>query len=214
MEDREMIQEALKTDTEKKNISLLGGKINLTRKQFELCKIFIPVAFIVLCAIVAWIMLGSALESGNNIDGRFEFLQGNETNYIEMDSDGEYTKVSGEETQKGSWSISGTDMTFESGGKTIKGKFVDRKYIVLKDENFLSGNVESGEKIEAEVTASDGTVYGLDPEGKFYSKVDGAYMEIGSYIADGNFIIVTTAEGNITYLNCGDGITSVFYQAV
>lgn len=212
-ESTENMHEIAPVGSETKEILLFGGKIKLNNHQLRLCKILIPLAVIFICAIVLWVMLSSALESGNNIDGRFANSVNGGDQYIQMNSDGEYVLVSEGKKKEGKWSADGSLMTFKSGDSILNGRFIDRKYIVFIDDNFLSGDVSSVGNGKAEVTAPDGTIYGFDPDGKYYCVVDGANTEIGSYIADGRFIIVTAAEGNVTYLNCGDGITSVFYQA-
>ena len=100
-----------------------------------------------------------------------------------------------------------------SSGEKTAACFVDRKYIALEDASFLVGVIPEGAAFDAEVKSADGETYTFNADGKFYVNEYGRNTELGSYIIDGLFIIVTTKDGSITYLNCCDGITSVFYQA-
>ena len=153
------------------------------------------------------------MKSTGNIDGKFVLSNDPGEGYLQIDSNGDFKLYDSGKISSGNWSISGHDLIFEGEDSKYEGRFIERKYIFFYDDQFLAGEVPVGEDFEAEVTASDGTLYGFAEDGKVYSVVDGANTEIGNYIADGLFIIVATKEGNVTYLNCGDGITSSFYQA-
>lgn len=183
-------------------------------KHIAIIKVAAPLLFIVICILIAGIMTNSAIKNHNYIDGKF-ILSGNDSsNYLDIESDGEYTFVSNGVSQSGRWSLNGGAITFvSSSGGSFSGKFINRKYIALRDESFLAGEIPDGEFIEAEVVSADGVSYGFETDGKFYKKEDGRYVEIGSYITDSCFIVITTEKGNITYLNCKDGITASFYQA-
>ena len=185
-----------------------------SQKLTSVLKVVIPLIVILVCVAFVGVMLNSAIKNNSYIDGRF-ILAGNDTqNYIDIDSDGEFELVSGSSVQKGKWTLASGVMTFDmSGGNSYSGEFIDKKYMVMKDKAFLSGEIPDGETIEAEFESSDGVSYGFDTDGKFYIKEDGRNVEAGSYIIDGYFIIVTTEEESITYLKCKDGITPSYYQA-
>ncbi len=184
-----------------------------SRNHNMLYRVILPLAFVVVCALVMTMMLGDKMKNAGNIEGKFVLSNSPGEGYLLMESDGDYELYDFGKISSGNWSISGNELVFEGKDSAYEGRFIERKYIFFYDDNFLTGEVPVGEDFEAEVTASDGTLYGFAKDGKVYSVIDGANTEIGNYIADGLFIIVTTKEGNVTYLNCGDGITSSFYQA-
>ena len=198
-------------NTQAGNVVLSENKI--TGKHSMLSGVILPLVFVALCALVMALMLNAKMKSAGNIDGKFVLSNNPEKGYLQIDSNGDYELHDSGKTSMGNWSISGTDLIFEDKDSKYEGRFIERKYIFFYDDKFLAGEVPVGDDFEAEVTASDGTLYGFAKDGKVYSVVDGANTEIGNYIADGLFIIVTTKDGNVTYLNCGDGITSNFYQA-
>lgn len=213
METQSNLEIDTTTDLGNDTVSLFGGKIRIPKKHIGIYKIVIPLIFVIICAVVTSVMVNVKLENTKNIDGKFVLSVNPNDEYIDMDSDGEYVMKKSGKKNSGKWNLEGTKLSFKSGSLSFEGGFVERKYIFFYDENFLSGQVPKGTEFDAELIAQDGTMYGFSSDGKVYSIIDGSNTEIGSYIADGLFIIVSAKDGNITYLNCGDGITSVFYQA-
>ena len=207
------IQDEKTVTDEKEMISFFGGKFRIPQKSVGIFKVVLPLIFVGVCAFVMAILLNAKLEKGNNIDGRFVFFSNPESEYIQMDSNGGYELKRAGKKISGHWNLEGNSLTFTEKNGEYEGKLVERKYIFFYDESFLRGEVPEGDEFDAEVTSSDGTLYGFSKDGKVYTVIDGSNTEIGSYISDGWFIIVTTKDGNITYLKTGDGITSDFYQA-
>ncbi|MBE7049166.1 MAG: hypothetical protein E7394_00160 [Ruminococcaceae bacterium] len=193
--------------------SFFGGKIRIPKKHIGVYQVVIPLIFVIVCAVVISVMINIQLENSNNIDGKFVLSSNPNAEYIDIDSNGEYVMQKDGEKSTGTWNLVGTKLAFKGDKATYEGGLVDRKYIFFYDENLLLGQVPKGTEFDAELISSDGTVYGFSSDGKVYSIIDGSNTEIGSYIADGLFIIISSEEENVTYLNCGDGITSVFYQA-
>ncbi len=203
-----------KTETIKESpMSGIISKDSALQRRAGTLKVVVPLIFVVICAIIMSVMLSVKHEKSNNIDGRFVLSTDYEGAYLEMDSNGKYELYDSGKKTTGKWSLDGNNLTFEDDEFTFEGKLLDRKYIFFYDAGFFKGDIPEGSEFDAEVTGADGTMYGFSKDGKVYLVTDGASTEIGNYIADGNFIIVTTKDENITYLNCGDGITSNFYQA-
>jgi hypothetical protein len=176
----------------------------------------IPLLAIAICVVIISFLATDAFKNANNIEGKFVKVGGSEAEFIELNPDGEYTFSNGEEKEKGSWKLADGKFTFDSTGtNTFEGVMIQSKYMAIKDEDFLKGEVPVGNKFtEASVETADGKIYLFDSEGNFSRVEDGRNTKIGNYITDGNFIVVTIGEETITYLNCSDGITAVYYQIV
>ncbi len=184
-------------------------KITLEESQI---KNLVPLCAVVLCAIIAIILLCTSLSHDGNVDGTF-VLYGSSSSFVEFKRDGSY-EAFGDEKEKGEWHFEGKDIVLSSKDGTQKtAHFVDQKYIAPLDDNFLYGKIGQGSFFDTEVMSKSGETYTFKADGKVYTTDDGRNTEFGTYMTDGQFIIVKTKNKSITYLNCGDGITHMFYKA-
>ena len=176
----------------------------------------VPLIVIAVCLVIIAFLATDAFKNANNIEGKFVKVGGSETEYIELTPDGEYSYSNEGESEKGNWKYTGGKFLFDStNGSAFEGVMIQSKYMAIKDDDFLKGEVPVGNKFtDASVEAADGKIYLFDSEGNFSRVEDGRNTKMGNYITDGNFIVVTIGEETITYLNCGDGITAVYYQIV
>lgn len=190
-------------------------KFALDPKKIAMYKVIIPLAVIFICTIVVVFMLNSAIKNAARIEGRFTLSQSGGSVYIDVDHDGNYTLSSNGTESKGILSMDGAKLEFiSSDGEVLGANLIERKYIIFENAEFLKGEVPVGESaFDAEVVSDDGIAYGFRSNGSFYVAEDGRNTDLGSYITDGYFIVVTSNGTTTTYLNCGDGITSAFYQA-
>jgi len=195
-----------------------AGNYNSEKGPFvqRFIKTGVPLIFIAICIVVIAFLAVDAFKNANNIEGKFVKVGGSESEYIELEPDGEYTFSDNGASEKGCWKFDGAEFTFDStSGSSFEGVMIQSKYMALKNEDFLKGEVPVNSKlVDASVESFDGKIYLFDSEGNFSSVEDGRNTKIGNYITDGNFIIVTIDEETITYLNCRDGITAVYYQIV
>ena len=191
-------------------VALFGSKLKISAKLLTALRIAVPLVAVLVCAIFVFGMLGDTLNAVNNIEGKFEIVDVISNDYIDLNSDGTYT-MSG--SRKGKWSLEGAVFKFrQSTGETLEGRFVNRKYIVLVDEKFYSGEVSGESWIDASLIASDQSSILLNKEGVATAKYSDRSEQIGTYMIDGSFIVITLGDTNTTYIKCSDGISSVYYQ--
>ena len=197
-----------------KNILKENAFLSKIKSDREKLKKYIPVCVVSICAIVTALLLYSSLSGSGNIDGLFILSGSNTSSFIKFESGGSYQWSGVEHKETGEWSFEGDKiiLTSENGNKQPV-RLVEQKYIAPLGEDFLSGEIPDGSLFDAEVSTANGESYTFKSDGKVYTTYDGRKTEYGTYITDGLFIIVTTKKGGTTYLNCGDGITSVFYKA-
>ena len=177
-------------------------------------KIFIPAAVVLMCAIITVVLLRFEIADLNSIHGKFVCSTDQESNsYISFNDNGQYTFIDSVGAEKkGTWENSGDTLILrENGASPVSAFFVEGKYIAFDDEDFLSGSVPDESVFDASFTSGDGTTYVFDKDGKCYTADEGRNTELGKYITDGCFIVVTIDNVAYTYLNCGDGIAPVFY---
>ena len=174
----------------------------------------IPTAVIILCAVVVGIMLKFEIAELNSIHGKFVCNNTQENNsYILFDKSGSYTYNDGESIEvSGSWESGGNILVLKGeDGSTETMFYVDGKYLAFDDDEFLSGNVPESDVFDASFTSGDGTTYIFDEDGKCYVGDEGRNTELGKYITDGSFVVITIDNVAHTYLNCGEGLAPVFY---
>ncbi|MBQ4631722.1 MAG: hypothetical protein IJB70_12155 [Clostridia bacterium] len=192
------------------HVFLFGGRLKMPRIVLALLRMIIPLAAIAVCAVFVSGMISDTMKEANNIEGKFEIVDVNSQDYINLESDGTFDMADGSE---GTWTLSGNVFEFKkSSGKIVEGRLIDKKYIVLIDENFISGHVPDGDEIEASFNEQNGGVILLDSMGNARLTSNIGEETVGSYMIDSNFIIITVGNTNTTYLKCGDGITAVYYQ--
>ncbi len=189
--------------------SFMGHKVTLGKEQL---KNLLPLCAVIFFTIIALILLCTSLSRVGNLDGTF-VLYGSPSSFIEFDRDGSYEAFA-DEKEKGEWHFEGNNIVLSSKNGTQKtSRFVDNKYIAPLDDAFLYGETGQGSLFNAEVMSESGEVYSFKADGTVYKANDGRNTEFGTYMTDGHFIIVKTKDKSITYLNCGDGITHMFYKA-
>ena len=191
------------------SFSFFRRRVTLEESQI---KNLVPLCAVIVCAIITLILLCTSLSRVGNIDGTF-MLYGSSSSFIRFDRDGSYEAFA-DEKEKGEWRFEDNKILFTSEDDTRKiAHFVDHKYIAPLDDTFLYGQIPKGSLFDADVSSGNGEAYTFKTDGKVYTTDDGRNTEFGTYMIDGHFIIVTTKNESITYLNCGDGITDVFYKA-
>jgi len=196
------------------NVCLFGSRLKLTPKQYALAKILVPLAFIAICAIITAVMIASSFATSAGLDGTFVLSGLGGEEFIEFDAGGSYAMNTDGKVSRGEWYFDGGRIALEpSSGEKQTARFIERKYIAFDNSLFLAGQIPEGAAFDAEVASKDGEVYTFKTDGKVYVTEDGRNAELGSYMIDGFFIIVTSEAESTTYLNCGDGITSEFYKA-
>lgn len=178
--------------------------------------IIIPSIAVCLCAVVVFYLLQGEIKDSNSVHGTFVSSSSQGTGaYITFDRNGTYSFCENETAspQNGIWTMNGGKFTVTESTSGISKSmyFIDSKYIAFDDENFLEGDVPEKSLFDAQFTADDGTVYVFGSDGKCYTSEDGRNTELGGYITDGKFIVITIENKTHTYLNCGDGITPVYY---
>lgn len=180
--------------------------------------IIVPLICVFVCAIVAFFMVQAEIKESANMHGEFVCSLTDSDARIVFESNGKYTffEESSSAPEKGEWetNASGIVLKNDKTGKAESAFFIDGKYIAFDDENFLKGNVPDESLFDAEFSSEDGTVYIFEVSGKCYTSEDGRNTELGKYITDGKFIIITIDSTAHTYLNCGDGLTPVFYSQI
>lgn len=179
-------------------------------------KIIIPLIVVCVCGVVVYYMLQGVIADSNSVHGKFVSNASQDTGaYIIFDRDGSYIQRESENGSElsGSWIMgnNGYTLTESESGKSKTMYYIDSKYIAFDDENFLEGTVPEASLFDAEFVADDGTVYVFGSDGKCYTSEEGRNTELGTYMTDGMFIVITSENIAHTYLNCGDGITSVFF---
>ncbi len=196
------------------NVCLFGGALKLTPKQYALAKILVPLAVIAICALITAVMISSSFSTSAGLDGTFVLSGSGGEAFIEFDAGGSYAMNADGEMSRGEWRFDDGKIAFNpSSGEKQTARFIERKYIAFDNSLFLAGEIPEGASFDAEVASKDGEVYTFKSDGKVYVTEDGRNSELGSYMIDGFFIIVTSDDESTTYLNCGDGITSEFYKA-
>ena len=178
--------------------------------------IIIPSIVVLICAVAMCFMLFAETERAGAIYGKFVCNSSHKTDaYIVFDRDGSYSfyESEGAVPMNGTWDAATGKLvlTENTSGNSDIMYFVDGKYLAFDDENFLMGSVPDDSKFNADFTAEDGTVYTFESDGKCYTSEDGRNTELGRYITDGKFIVITIENTAHTYLNCGDGITPVYF---
>lgn len=191
------------------SFSFMGHKVTPGKNRL---KNLFPLCAVILCAIIVLILLCTSFSRVGSIDGTF-VLYGSSSSFIRFDRDGSYEAFF-DADEKGQWRFEGNNILLTSKDGTQKtAHFVDHKYIAPLDDTFLYGNIGQGSLFDAEVTSKSGETYSFKADGTIYTTDDGRNTEFGTYMVDGHFIIVKTKNKSVTYLNCGDGITDVFYKA-
>ena len=196
------------------NVRLFGSRLTLAPKQYAHAKILVPLAFIAICAIITAVMIASSFSTSAGLDGTFVLSGSDGEEFIEFDAGGSYAMNADGKVSRGEWRFDGGKVAFKpSSGEKQTARFIERKYIAFDNSQFWAGQIPAGSAFDAEVASKDGEVYTFKTDGKVYVTEDGRNRELGSYMVDGFFIIVTSEDESTTYLNCGDGITSEFYKA-
>ena len=192
----------------------LFGTFRLNARQYALAKIIVPLAVIAICALITAAMIFSSFSASAGLDGTFVRSLSGGSDFIEFASGGSYAMNSQGKVSRGEWRFDGNKIVLsQSSGKEQTARFIERKYIAFDNSHFFAGQIPTGASFDAEVASKDGEVYTFKSDGKVYVTEDGRNAELGSYMVDGFFIIVTSENQSITYLNCGDGITDEFYKA-
>ncbi len=190
-------------------LTFFGRNITLGKNEL---KAIVPLCVVLVCIIITIILLCQSLSHVGNVDGTF-VLYGSDSTFIKFDADGSY-KTSSDLSGGGKWRFEGNKIILASeGGNEKASVFIEQKYIAPLDDTFLYGQIPQGSLFDAEVKNEKGDAYIFKTDGRVYTKDDGRNLEFGTYITDGHFIIITTKDNSITYLNCGDGITDTFYKA-
>jgi len=178
--------------------------------------IIIPSAVVLMCAVIVFFMLLGEIRYANSVQGRFVCSSSESSeSCMVFERDGTYSFYEDSDSTpvKGSWEmVSGKIYLTEStSGNSDTMYYIGSKHLAFDDENFLKGKVPEKSAFDAEFTADDGTVYVFENDGTCYTSEDGRNTELGKYITDGNFIVITIEDTAHTYLNCGEGITPVFF---
>ncbi|MBQ4526490.1 MAG: hypothetical protein II998_00295 [Clostridia bacterium] len=195
---------------DEKTFVIFGKEITISAGAYKVVRMVLPITVIAICAIFVFILMSNTMSVANNIEGKFEIVDVDSNNYINLESDGVFS-MSGD--IKGKWTLDGNVLTFKaSSGESFEGRFIDRKYIVLVDSNYYFGQIPSGDMVEAQLASQGGSIISLDADGNAYEGNDESNDTVGSYRIDGSFVIVTVNNVSTTYLKCGDGISPVFYQ--
>ena len=191
------------------SFSFLDHKVTLGKERL---KNLLPLCAVILCAIITLVLLCTSLSRVGNIEGTF-VLYGSSSSFIRFDRDGSYEAFA-DEKEEGEWRFEGNNIVLTSKDGTQKtAHFVNHKYIAPLDDAFLYGKIGQGSLFDAEVMGESGEAYSFKADGTVFTTDDGRNTEFGTYMTDGNFIIVKTKDKSVTYLNCGDGITNMFYKA-
>lgn len=192
-------------------------KPKLSPRAVSVIKIVSPLAVIAVCAVIVFIMINGVISDVSGIAGRYELANTNKLSVVDVKDDMTYThEDSVGNVESGKWAKDGEYLLFEPNIDipSYYGKLINNSYLVFEDDKyFLNGEVPTTGTFDGEV-ASDTVSYGFKSDGSFYEIEDNKYDEIGSYVIDDCFITVTTDDGTVTYLNCGNGITSHYYQVV
>ena len=195
------------------NVCLFGSRLVLTPKQYARAKILAPLGVIAICAIITAVMIAVSVSTSAGLDGTFVLSGSGGEEFIKFDADGSYGMNYDGKVSRGEWYFDGDKLVLErSSGEKKTARFIERKYIAFDNALFMAGQIPAGSYFDAEVASKDAEVYTFKTDGKVYVTEDGRNRELGSYMVDGFFIIITSEEGSTTYLNCGDGITSEFYK--
>ncbi len=180
--------------------------------------IIIPSLVVVICAIAVFFLVQNEIKNSNGINGEFVCATEDSMSRIVFEKNGNYTffEENISSPEKGEWKADSSKIILTNGetGKSESAYIIDNKYIAFNDDDFLEGPVPDKNLFDAQFTAKDGTVYIFDSNGKCFTSEDGRNTELGGYITDGSFVVITIDSEAHTYLNCKDGLTPVFYTQI
>ena len=190
---------------------LFGARLVVPKILLSLIKIIIPVIAVLICRIYLSHIITDTLDNRTNIDATFVCSGVKAEKYIDINGDGTYFMSNGSE---GTWKLDTDVFEFVSDeGVITDGRYIERKYIILLDNDFYSGTIAQEAQINTTLTSKDGSTIRFDRDGNVFVQNAGFEEKNGTYVIDGSFITVTLEnEKPVKYIKCSDGINKVYYH--